>query len=336
MPTNETILRKVQAGIESTRGTSVAATRKVYAQVDPNYNRPLITFTDTTGTFDARRRVGYGRPDINFKATDILTYEDAAWWFLLGIKGGVTGVTDAGAPPAFTYTYSPTPAVDDLASVTLEHGEPGNPYKSVQTMVNQFTIRADGDSTNEPGWMIDADLMSLDLNPATYTAAIPDRTTEVIVAQGTKLYIDAAGGTIGTTQVLGQLISFSATIVNNIHLKAFMENVGVYAANKVGRGERTIDAQFVVEFANDTEFANYRANPPVERMIRLEQTGSQIHGSSVTNKRIRLDMYGYWSGWDNGDRNGNITATFNFSGYVDPTAAVAYKAEVVNALTTIV
>lgn len=331
--TNETILRKVQAGIETTRGTSVAATRKVYAQVDPNYNRPLITFTDTTGTFDARRRVGYGRPDINFKATDILTYEDAVWWFLLGIKGGVSGSSDAGTPPAYTYTFSPTPAVDDLASVTLEHGEPGNVYKSTQVMCNSFTIRADGDSTNEPGWMIDAELLGLDWATSTYTAAIPDRTTEVILAQGTKIYID--GTTIGTTQVLGQLISFSATVNNNIHYKAFMENVGSYAANKVGRGERTIDAQFVMEFASDAEFANYRATVPVERMIRLEQSGSQIHGSTVTNKRIRLDMYGYWSSWDNGDRNGNITATFGFTGYVDTTAAIAYKAEVVNALSTI-
>jgi len=335
VPTNETILRKVQAGIETTRGTPVAATRKVYAQVDPSYNRPLIEFTDTTGTFSGRRRVGYGRPTIGFSATDILTYEDAAWWFLLGIKGGVAGVGDAGSPKAYTYTFVPTPATDDLAAVTLEHGEPGNAYKTAQVMCNSFTIRADGDSTSEPGWMIETELVGLDWVSSAYTGSIADRTTEVVLAQGTKLYIDASGGTIGTTQVTGKLISFSATVNNNIHFKAFMENVGSYAPNKVGRGNRTIDAQFVMEFDSDAEFANYRATVPVERLIRVTQTGSKIHSTPDVYKELTLDMYGYWSSWDDGDRDGNITATFGFSGYVNATAATDFSAKVVNGLMTL-
>lgn len=334
MPTNETILKKVQAGIESVRGTGVATTRKVYAQVDPAYDRPLITFTDTTGTFSPRRRVGYGRPTVGFAATDILTYEDAAWWFLLGIKGGVAGVSDAGTPPAYTYTFLPSPSTDNLAAVTLEHGEPGNVYKSQQVMCNSFTIRGDGDSTTEPGLMIDAELIGLDWEASSYTAAIPDRTTEVVLAQGTKLYIDDVGGTIGSTQVLGKLISFSLTVNNNIHYKGFMENTA-YAPNKVGRAERTVDAQFVMEFDDDDEFANYRAAVPVERMIRIEQSGSQIHGTSVVNKRFRFDLYGYWSSWDDGDRDGNITATYGLAGYIDSTAATDFSAEIVNALATL-
>ena len=46
-------------------------------------------------------------------------------------------------------------------------------------------------------------------------------------------------------------------------------------------------------------------------------------------------MYGYWSSWDDGDRDGNITATFGFSGYVNTTAGTDFSAKVVNGLMTL-
>ena len=290
MPTNETILRLNQAGLETTRGTGVAATRKVYANIEPSYDRPITEFTDTSGTFEGLRRVAYGRPNIGFAATDLLTYEDAAWWFQLLLKGGVAGVTDGGTPPAYTYTFIPSLSTDDLKTMTLEFNESGNPYKATQVMNTDWTIRIDPD--NEGGWLLDANFIGITWATTTYTGSITDRTTEVIKAPTTKLYIDAA--TIGTTQVTGKFISGTVTGDNTPHLKAFAEDELSWPANKVGRGRRTFTAQFVMEFDSDTEFANYRATTPVERFIRLETSGTQIHGSTVTNKRIRIDMNGYW------------------------------------------
>lgn len=331
--TNEIILKKVQAGIEATPGTGVAATRKVYAQMSSTYDRPLANFQDTTGTFSARRRVMYGRPNVGFSGTDICTYEDLAWWFQLLLKGGVTGSEGSGAPKPYTYAFVPSLSTDDLKSLTLEFGEPNNAYKSTQVMANSFTIRGDSDSDDEPGWMLDVEMMGRDWSSSSYTGSITDRTTEVIITRGTKVYVDEPGGTIGTTQMTGRIISFSLTGNINRHMKAFMEDELAYAANKYGRGERTFDAQIVMEFDSDTEFAKYRSTTPVQRLIRIEREGTTISGA--VKKKATIDLAGYYSSFAEGDREGNMIATFGVSGYFDQTLGYDCSATVVNALATL-
>ena len=327
MGTNETILKLHQAGIETVRGTAVAATRKVYAQIDYSFDKPLAEFTDTSGTFAARRRVGFGRQRVGFAATDLATFEDLPWWFLLAIKGAVT---PTGAT-AKAYNFLPSLSVDDLAAITLQFNEPGNPYRSSQVMVNSWTLRGDTDADDEPGWMLEAEMIGRDFASNPFTAAIPDRTTEVILARGTKLFIDEPAGVIGTTQVTGRLISWSITGNNSVHFKAFSEDIDAFAANKVGRGARMFDAQFVLEFDNDVEFAKFRA--ATQRKIRLEREGTLISGTDY--KRLRVDMNGYWSSLGWGDREGNIIATFGFAGYFDAVSGYDLRAEVVNSLATL-
>lgn len=333
--TNEVILLQLQAALESVRGTDLAATRKVYAQFTPSYTRTPMDFMDTSGTFEGRRRFAYGREKAGGTATDICTYEDLAWWLQMLIKGGVAGAGDGGTPIAYTYSFVPSLATDDLKSAVFEFGDSGNPYQIGQMMANSWTLRMDADNDSEPGWMLDVELIGRDLTATTFTAALTDRATEVILARGTKLYIDDAGGTIGSTQKTGSLIKCSITVNNNIHYKAFAEDVTYVAANKVGRGARTLDAQFTFEFDSDIEFAKYRAAIAAQRLIRLEQSGSQIHGASVVNKRMRLDMYGFWNSWSRSDREGNLTADFGLAGFFDQAAAKTFSAEIINALITL-
>lgn len=332
MGTNEEILKVFQAGLESTRGTNVAATRKVYAKLTDRFDRPLIAMADTSGTYEGRRRPHYARAKVGFSALDICTYQDLPWWLQMGAKGGVSGSNDGSG--AYTYTFTPSAATDDLKSATFEYGETGNPYETAQCMVNSFTLRMDSDNDQEAGWMFDAEIIGRDRETTTLTGSLTDRATEVILARGTKVYIDDAGGTMGATQKTGSLISASLTVNNNLDFKAFSEDVNYVAANKVGRGERTLDAQFTLEFDSDTEFAKYRATAPAQRMIRLEQSGAApIH--TTVYPRMRFDMYGYWSSWSPGTRKNNMTATFGFMGFYDITAAKTWQIAIVNALSAL-
>lgn len=331
MGTNEDILLRAQAGIESTRGTNVAATRKVYAQITPTFTRPLSPFRNTTGTYHGRRRPSYGRTKVGFTALDEATYEDLPWWLQFCIKGGVTGSNDGSG--AYTYDFTPTIASDDLKSFTLEFNESGNPYESGQCMVNSWTLRMDADNDQEPSWMLDLQIIARDWTTTTFTTSLADRTTEPILARGTKLYIDDAGGTIGNTQVTGKLISCSITGTNNLTFKAFAEDTNYVAANKVGRGEQYLDAQFTFEFDDDTEFAKYRSATPAQRLIRIEQTGSIIH--DAVTKAMQIDLYGYWSSWSRGVRVNNLTATFGLMSFYDATATKAFSVSVVNALSSL-
>lgn len=334
MGTNELVLQKAQAGIESTRGTGVAATRKLYAQITPSYDRPLMDFSDQTGTYFDRRRVAYGREKVSFSAVDIATYQDLPWWLGMGLKGGVTGTSDSGTPtPAYTYTFAPSASSDDLKSITLEYGEPGNVYETTQVMMQSWTLRGDADNDSEPGWMFDASLIGRDRTTSSYTSAIADRSTDVILARGTKIYVDDAGGSHGGTQLSGKLITFSLTCDLGLHFKAFMEDESTYAANKVGRSAMRVNGQFQFEFDADTEFAKYRNATPQQRLIRLEREGATIH--TTVKQKATVDLWGYWSSFSHGDREGNMTATFGFSGFYDTTAGKLIEVKLVNALSTL-
>ncbi len=332
MATNEDILLRAQAAVESVRGTDLAATRKVYAQITPSVVRPLSAFRNTTGTFKGRRRPSYARTKVSLTAMDEATYQDLPWWLLGCLKGGVTGVTDAGSPPAYTYTFTPTVATDDLASYTFEIGDVGNPYQTSQAMVNSWTLRMDSDNDAEPSWMLDLQLIGRDWGSTTFTGALSDRTTEPILARGTKIYVDTS--TIGSTQLTGKLISASITGNNSLTFKSFAEDTTYVAANKVGRGEQTIDAQFTFEFDDNTEFANFLSTVPVQRKIRFEQSGGTVINTTVY-PRMRIDLYGYWSSWSRGTRVNNLTATFGLQAFYDTTATTDITIAIVNALSAL-
>lgn len=327
-----------QAGLETVPGTAVAATRKWYALFAPfTYERELQWATNTTGTRYSRRVPSYRRPSHGLTATEDLSFEDAPWVFQMLFKGGVTGVTDAGTPPAYTYTFIPTASAFDLKTATVEYGTPGLPYKANQVAMQSATIRMTPD--DQASWQADYEMIARKPTQAAITAAIPERVRELIKAPGTKVYIDAGGGTIGTTQLLARFIGASITINNNINFKAFSEDEDDYAANKIGIGDFTVDAQVTLEFDTDAEYADYRAlataGAPFEKLIRLERSGSQIHGASVTNKRIRFDMNGYWSSLAQDYRETNRIITLGFQPGYNVTNAFLFKAEVVNALATL-
>ena len=158
MATNELILRKVQAGLETTPGNGVAATRVVYAQTQLSYNQPVQEFVDQSGTRFADRRFAQGRATVGLSATDMVTFEDLPWWMQMGIKGGVTATNPAtpgsgtgSGTVGYGYYFKPSASVFDLKTATLEVGEPGNVYKTTQAAVNSFTLRFDPDSAEQSG-----------------------------------------------------------------------------------------------------------------------------------------------------------------------------------------
>lgn len=324
-----------QFGLETTHGTAVAATRKGYTLWSPfDYTKDLVFAEAQTGTLEPDIDATYRRPNpSSHPGVEALTFEDFAWWCQCWLKGGVSGSGDGGSPQAYTYTFDPSNTAEALKSFTLERGTTGLPYKFNQAMVNSATVRINPDT--DAYWMLDIEAMSRKPTQTAMTGSISDRTREYIKAPGTVLYIDDAGGTIGTTQVTGKFIGGSVTVLNNLDFKAFAEDEDDQAANKVGIGKRQVTAQLTFEHDSDTEFANYRANVPVERLVRIQREGTQIHGGTVTNKRARIDLYGFWSAMAMDYRNNNKIITLTLTGRRNVSASKTINVAVVNALSTL-
>lgn len=328
MGQNEVRLNRLQAGFEASAGTAVAATRKLYMRTDPvsGVSTPLLWFDDATGSYIGRRRPTKGRTTVGFPGTDLVTFEDIHWWLYMMVEG--TPAESTGTDPSvLVHTFTPDQSTDSLKSATFEWGDPGNIYEISQVYMNSWTLRGDADNDNELGWMLEADFMGRTFDAGTFTA-LADRETEVVTARGTKLYIDDAGGTIGTTQVTGKLINWSISGTINRHTKAFAEDEQYVAQGKTGRADWTVDAQFTMEFEDDDEFANYRSGTPVQRLIRIEREGSEI--ATGENKALAVDLFGYWSTVATGDREGNKTITLGLEAGYDTTEATDARFTVTN------
>jgi hypothetical protein len=337
MAGQEKVFELAQAGIETTRGTAVAATRKWYVALAPwKYERALTWGTNVTGTRFPRRQPSYARPVTGFTGTEDLSYEDLAWVLQFIIKGGVTGVTDAGSPPVYQYAFQASPSTDDIKSMTLEYGTPTLSYEANQVMVNSATFRFDPD--NQANWQADYEMIGRAPSQTAKTSLSDRAGRELIQAPGTLLYIDDAGGTVGTTQITGRFIGGTLTINNNLAFKAFAEDTNDFAANKVGIGDYTVDCQLTFEFDSDTEYAYYRTTgAPVQRLIRIYRQGTQLHSPAPGgNKRAYFDLYGYWSSVESGYRDNNKILTFGFEAGYDVTAGYQLKAFVYNGLATLV
>jgi hypothetical protein len=332
---NVQILEGGQAKIEAVRGTPEATmTRWLYplqGGLVMVYEQDVEEEPELTRSYHAHTSHALGRYRVRFNYEEIVTYEDLPWWLQMTLKGGVTGVTTASTPPGFTYTFAPSGATDDLKTFTLKAGDPANIYTFSRCAVNRLTLRFD--DSQAASWRLSAEIWARDLAAGATFDALTDRARERVGAKGTKLFVDAAGGTLGTTQVTGKLRSGSITIDNQLEEKAFSEDLTTAAAD-FARGEQLVTGEVVVEHKDDVEFALMRSG--AQRRIRFERVGTNIGATPTTDKRVRIDVPdARWRPPTFGYTGQNKTATYGFMGYKNATDTVPITAAVVNALTVL-
>lgn len=164
-----------------------------------------------------------------------------------------------------------------------------------------------------------------------FMAGITDRTREAIDFPGTALYLDTASP-IGTTQMSGRWISFSATWANNSFGKRFAENTLGYG--RFGFGEHMVSGQIRFEFDRRAEYDDWVAGNA--KKIRIQKVGSAINVSPNTFKTATIDILNaQYNAFTDDDRQENVTATITFFGYVDQSAAIPAKITTINRLATL-
>src|SRR6266566_2641318 len=130
MPAGLNTLQKAQAGIETVRGTGIAATRIVYLDRGPWPDEAIgrqFPDEDRNSFIQNYRNLLVSRGPVAFPALANATFEDIAWYLQPFAKGAVTGVLSN--TTVYTYTFSPTAATDDLKTITWEVGNDTQAYQ---------------------------------------------------------------------------------------------------------------------------------------------------------------------------------------------------------------
>ena len=207
MPTRG--LTQWQVGTEVTWGTAVTATAKLMGMQDGSYlqadNRsniyPDIRNSLQPGYLDGLEQIaGKG----SFES--LLTYEDLPYFF--DNIAGQASPTGTG-PYVRAYT-APTTAAPTPRILTCIYGNTqtgGGIYKLAGGLLTSLNIKG---ATGKPT-MISGDIIGKNVLTGSF-AALSDRTVEVVMGQPWLLYIDAVGGTIGTTQVPTTAVAFDLAL----------------------------------------------------------------------------------------------------------------------------
>lgn len=311
-----TALKKVQLGKQSVFGTGVAATAVLMGVSDaslsivPGIEVPRDAGIKGPGANAVLGQIhGEGSIEIN------ASYEDLPY-----LLEGVFGEATPGGVGPYTRDYAINNAADQAPRIqTFEFGVPTvAPYRMVGGIVSQLQI------TGEAGghWMSTADLIGQKVEDNAMTGALSNRVIEYIRMADTSLYIDAAGGTVGSTVQAATLISFDLTINPNRHLKVF---AGSLNPGGHGEGPWEVTLNLQAEFTAAVKaIIDAMDTAIIERQVRIQAVSG--------DKEVTIDLAGVLQDSQQlfQDRDGNVTVDLAFTGKYNAALANSLEIEVIN------
>lgn len=203
MPTRG--LAQWQVGTETTWGTAVTMTAKLMGVQEKSYlqaaNKSDI-YPDIRNSLAPSYLAGLEQTAGGGKLEMIATFEDVAYVF-----DNVFGqAAPSGAGPYVRAYTAPLSTAVTPRILTCTHGNTqtgGGIYKLAGGLLNTMNIKG---ATGKPT-TIEAELIGKSVASGAF-AALSDRTVEVIMGMPWLIYMDAVGGTIGTTQLATTAVAF--------------------------------------------------------------------------------------------------------------------------------
>lgn len=329
MPYAPFTFNKVQAGVEATPGTPVASTfifRGGFGSAKDESTRKVVEeqvgqFVPTSQVIMPWQLARLSMPAMPF------TFEQSPHIFEASIKTAAPG-----ASPQFKRTYNPpitTPPTTKFYTLECFNTEAPADFRELpHAYVEEWTLN--GKAGEE--WQIAANWVGRRLETGTPTALLTLVNTEIALFSKTKLYIDAAGGTVHTTQKLGVLMGAELKYNSGIMYVPVGDGSLFYTAVKNGQPKFTYSITLELESTSvvAAERAAFETVPQPVRLMSLDCAGSNA------NKNLRVD----WAGrhtviGDYTNQDGNTVVTIDGEGVYDTAAALFLAVIVDNALATI-
>jgi hypothetical protein len=290
------------------------ATRRVY-WTDPSImvSQPNQVHRASVGRRDNVFAVTSGANEASGSLASPMSAEECLEILSMGISGDPVITTPVGGTNTRLHTYKP----GDTATATIEWFDGKRGWIGSGFKANTLTIEGsiDGDST------VSADLFGTDVVPGTVTAGLDERDPTFIQAWQTRLFIDAVGGTPGTTAVPGVLVNWNVQIANNLSRVFTASNSK--SADRVIAGELDVTASLTFD-ADDAaaidEFNEWL--DATSRMVRLEFQDETGFIEGALRRFITVDIGGRWTAVDiSGENQGVRTYSLSFQSIYNATQA---------------
>lgn len=320
-----------QIGKETTPGTAVACTtiwRGPFGGFDDDRKSETIeedtgTYADTMRTVDTQLGIKMPAPQGTLHFEQLLYLAEASI---------ARGVTPTGTPPTYIRTYNV--AVGDTApSLQTYTMRIGNKIVSGDMALLAYAMLEEWEISGNQGelWKTSSNWMAPRKQSGSFTAALGIPAWEPMNFSNTKLYIDAAGGTIGTTQKLGVLMGFSLKFNTGLEWVPAGDGTLYPTAHKIGKPKITFTLTLEVEDGGVVAAERAIYESKAQRLIRV-----QCPGASPLD--MSLDLFGAQytkvSAYQKLNQN-NTTVTFEGNAIYNAAAAKTMTLAVTTGLATI-
>lgn len=275
-------------------------------------------FAKSERSYDGKIQAAWAQPSTP------LTYEQVAHIFEAGVKTA----TPSGTGPyvrAYAYPYTGT-TVNTIKTYTIETGSATvaeDQYEAGYAFVESFELSG---SFGE-AWVMSSNWVARQMVQESRTAALSLVTVNEALFPHTKLYIDASGGTIGTTQMSGVLMSASVNVTTGLMIVPVGDGNLYYASHKWTQPDITFSLTLELEDGSIVadQRDSYRADDVL--LFRLNITD----GTRVLN----LDWAGkYDTVGDYTNSDGNTTVTFDGHAVASSTDSISFTATLTNGVAT--
>lgn len=314
---------KTQLGRESTAGTAVASTtifRSPFSMLEDGRERMIVeeqigNFVSAERSFDGLLAAKWAQPSTE------LTYEQVCHI----LEAGCKTATPSGTGPytrVYNYPYSGT-TVNTIKTYTIETGSAtvsADQYEAEYAFVEDFEFSgAFGEA-----WTMQSNWLARQMTQASFTSSLTAPTVNEALFNHCLLYIDASGGTIGTTQKTGVLTAANVKVKTGLMQVPVGDGALYSVAHKWTQPEITFSITLELEDGSivATERGIYRSNGT--RLIRLKTSPS-------ASLQFQIDIAGKYdsvSDYENSD--GNTTVTLEGHGVASSTDSLSLTFTMIN------
>lgn len=202
-------LRRIYAGLETTRGTSATKTNKWYGRLELMRRQPLAESEEFAGTFFTDYTAVRGAAVVDGTYYQPLTYEDPHL-LRYAVAGGGTPTDDGNTTHGYTHSFEHSASRDDLDTASVEYGYPGMIWKCEGLLFPEFTISSDIDDAQAVWkWNSRAIAIRKDLKAGLDDVAATGGSTTTFVKSAWGQTIDA---------LIGSWVHFKTGTAGNIGL----------------------------------------------------------------------------------------------------------------------
>lgn len=293
----------VQFGKETTPGTGVAADtiwRGPFAMIEDTEEQVVVEeqIGNLYGVEEAFTRMYGGRlvlPEtpMSFQQVGIL------------LDGGVQAATP-GAATAYLRTYNDVPGTANVPSTWTVQSGNFDASDDTQQMVHAFCEEFQLSAQAGQEWRMSSTWVGRQTTATALTAALTPPTINIASLPMTKLYIDASGGTVKTTQKTGVLMGVTLRRRTGFKIVPIGDGTRYYAAIKQVAPESTFSITIEVEKDTTSLVSTERA---IWRSRGIRLFALDIVGDSADNN-LEIQWAGRYSkvgGYENLEGNTVVT-----------------------------